>query len=76
MYTGAVAVRLDSYEDWRHCITVDCGIPLTTEFCRQRLRIMSDPDDPTTVRFIQTWGEDHRRRVVEWFGRALAELGG
>lgn len=70
-----MALQLETYEDWRRCITVDCGIPLTLEYCRERLQVMSDPDDRTTRRFVETWGDEHRRRVVEWFERAQSDLG-
>jgi len=71
-----VALQLETYDDWRRCITVDCGIPLTVEYCRERLRIMADSYDRTTQRFVQTWGDEHRRRVIGWFEQALAELDG
>lgn len=71
-----MAFQLESYQDWRRCITVDCGIPLTEDYCRDRLRIMTDLDDRTTQRFVETWGDDHRRRVVEWFECSLDELAG
>lgn len=64
----------DSYEDWKHCITVRCKIPLTPEFVSKRLAVLSDPHDATTARFVQLYGDAHRLRVVQWFEQARGEL--
>ncbi|WP_333835223.1 hypothetical protein [Rubrimonas sp.] len=66
--------RLETYEDWKTCITVDCGIPLTRAFCVERLAELRDAEAYPTLRFVNTWGDAHRRRVIEWFERAAAEL--
>jgi hypothetical protein len=63
-----------SYEDWHRCITVDCGITLTRTFVLERLAILSDGDHPETQRFIQLYGDTHRRGVVGWYERALNSL--
>lgn len=65
---------LKSYEDWRHCITVLCGIPLTRLYIEQRLAALRDPTDHTTQKFIATWSERHRLRVIGWFEEAQQEL--
>ena len=67
--------KLETYSDWRHCIEVQCGIPLTAEYVAERLRILSDATCAQTAKFVATWGEQHRQRVLEWFGRAALELG-
>ncbi|MEM8904700.1 MAG: hypothetical protein AAGF02_13435, partial [Actinomycetota bacterium] len=61
----------DNYADWKHCIEVDCGIPLTTSFCEQRLAALNDEQDPHTASFRDKYGDAHLSRVIEWFGRAL-----
>ena len=33
---------LNSYQDWKHCITELCGIPLTQAFIEQRLAALRD----------------------------------
>lgn len=65
---------LRGYQDWKHCITVACGIALTPQFIAARLAELSDPSEPGTQRFIQTWGSDHLERVQTWFRRAAEEL--
>ncbi len=69
-------LALKSYEDWKHCITVLCGIPLTASFVEQRLTDLRDPADHKTQKFVATWGEQHHLRVIEWFEQAQREVGG
>ncbi|MEO0412117.1 MAG: hypothetical protein AAF221_09795 [Pseudomonadota bacterium] len=66
---------LNTYEDWRHCITVLCAIPLTQDYLSQRLAALRDPSDYGTQRFVATWGETHLAQVIGWFERAADELG-
>ena len=65
---------LRSYEDWMHCITKACYIPLTEAFVARRIAALDDPRDHGTQRFIQTWGEAHLAQVKSWFRQADAEL--
>lgn len=63
-----------SYDEWKHCITVLCRIPLTTAFVEARLASLADPRDYGTQRFVETWGEAHLKQVKAWFLDARAEL--
>jgi len=65
---------LETYDDWKHCITVDCGIPLTLAYVEQRLAALRNPAEYGTQRFIATWGEVHLARVIGWFEQAEREL--
>jgi len=67
---------LKSYEDWKHCITVLCGIPLTRPYIEERLTALRDPADLSTQKFVATWGEQHRLCVIGWFEQALQEIDG
>lgn len=58
------------YAAWRHCIEVDCGIRLTPSFIEAGLEALADPQDPHTRRFVEQWGEAHRKRVLGWLARA------
>jgi hypothetical protein len=60
-----------TYEQWRYCITVECGIPLTRAFAAQRLAVWSDPEAGETRRFRHLYGADHTERVRQWFAQAL-----
>ena len=67
-------LSLDTYDDWKHCITVLCRIPLTLAYVEQRLAALRDPDDNGTQKFIATWGEAHLAHVIGWFEQAEREL--
>ncbi len=64
-----------SYDEWQHCITVECGIPLTASFVAQRLAILGDKEAQETRRFRNLYGDDYWQLVVGWFERAAKELG-
>ncbi|MBS7455769.1 hypothetical protein [Coralloluteibacterium stylophorae] len=63
----------DSYEAWRHCVQVDCGLRLDGDYVQRRIAALEDPRDFHTQQLVQRWGDPHRQRVVGWFRRALAE---
>ncbi len=69
-----VVLSLQTYDDWKHCITVHCRIPLTVSYVDQRLAALRVPADYGTQRFIATWGEAHRVREIGWFEQAEREL--
>jgi hypothetical protein len=63
----------DSYPAWRQCIEIDCGIPLTEGFIRERIAALQDLRDFRTEQFIRCYGQLHLDRVRAWFAQALAE---
>ena len=67
---------MKTYEDWKHCITRLCGIPLTGPYIEQRLSDLRDPANHTTRKFVGMWGEEHRLRVIGWFEQAQQDTGG
>ena len=67
-------VSLNNYAEWKHCITVDCGIRLTRHYVEQRLSALNDAKDYGTQRFTAVWGKEHLNRVIEWFEQARREL--
>ncbi|MDB6454234.1 hypothetical protein [Falsirhodobacter sp. 20TX0035] len=64
-----------TYADWRHCITVACGIPLTPAYIRARIDALEDPRDDHTRRFVERWGRAHHERTLGWFREALRHQG-
>jgi len=64
----------ESYDEWKHCITIKCGIPLTAEYAEARLRALSDAKDAQTARFSVLYGAAYLGTVISWFKRALLEL--
>ncbi|MEM9181985.1 MAG: hypothetical protein AAGB27_02425 [Pseudomonadota bacterium] len=63
-----------NYEQWHHCITVECGIPLTADFLAQRLNVWRDEKAEETARFRRLYGDQHWQAVISWFERAKAEI--
>jgi hypothetical protein len=64
----------DSYAAWHHCITVECGIPLTADFINQRLAILSNPKEYETERFAEVHGAAHLQAVLTWFQQAADQV--
>ncbi|MEO0443886.1 MAG: hypothetical protein AAFZ92_09130 [Pseudomonadota bacterium] len=59
-----------SYEEWRHCITVECGLKLTSNFIETRIATLQNQDDYHTKQFINLYGRDYHAIVVGWFLQA------
>lgn len=64
----------ENYEQWRHCITVLCGIPLTPSFVSQRLAVWRDESSEETRRFRRRYGDAYWQSVIGWFERAEDDL--
>ncbi len=55
-----------TYEEWRSCITRDCGIDLTPDFARARLAVYEDATLAETRRFAKVYGRAHLANVLRW----------
>jgi hypothetical protein len=64
-----------TYEQWHHCITVECGITLTPDFVSQRLTVWRNEQSEETRRFRRCYGDEHWSTVCGWFERTANELG-
>ena len=69
-------MELNTYEDWKHCITEKCGIPLTLDYIENRIMCLNDSNNYHTQKFIKVWGEAHLHRVINWFEQAKYEISG
>ncbi|MEM6440992.1 MAG: hypothetical protein AAF763_15005 [Pseudomonadota bacterium] len=63
-----------TYEEWKHCITVKCSIPLTQDFVVERIAALEDAGDFSTQKFIERWGEAHHANTLAWFRQAQTLL--
>ena len=63
-----------NYEDWKHCITGICKVPLTVDYVATRLKELRDTQNYDTKKFVGSWGEPHRQQVIAWFEQAEIEL--
>ena len=60
----------NSYQEWRHCIEVDCRQPLTADYIAARLAALRDPRDPHTAQFLECYGEARLTSTIAWFEQA------
>lgn len=63
-----------TYEEWKHCITVTCDIPLTAAYVDERIAALRDESDFHTAKFISRWGGVHHARTLRWFQQAADDL--
>ncbi|MEM7765941.1 MAG: hypothetical protein AAF253_00465 [Pseudomonadota bacterium] len=63
-----------NFDEWKHCITVQCGIPLTPSFVETRIKALEDEKDYRTRKFIETWGQAHHAKTLEWFREAATHF--
>jgi hypothetical protein len=59
-----------TYAQWRHCIEVECGIPLEPAFIQARLQVFRNPVNEESQRFTTLYGQQHARNVLGWFEQA------
>lgn len=60
----------ETYQQWRDCITIRCGIPLTDDFIRSRLIELRNEQHPKTAEFAKMFGREYLHQVIEWFEQA------
>ncbi|MBM4225471.1 MAG: hypothetical protein FJ167_11990 [Gammaproteobacteria bacterium] len=63
-----------TYDEWRHCVTVYCRQPITGPYIEERLEALSSVTDYMTVKFVDLYGEAQRLKTIEWFKKAQREL--
>ena len=59
-----------TYEQWHHCIRVECGLELTPTYIAERISALNDKKNAHTQRFVKLYGEEHLQRVIAWFFHA------
>lgn len=58
-----------NFEQWKHCITEECGIDLNPGFAGERLLVYTNPEHPETRNFVRLYGEEHLRNIINWFSK-------
>jgi len=59
-----------NFDEWRHCIVVDCGLELSQSFIEQRISSLQDMSEHYTQQFVHKYGPEHHQRVLGWFEQA------
>lgn len=67
-------IKLSNYQEWRECIEVACGIPLTSAFIKERLAELTNGKNSKTQTFESLYGADHLAQTIAWFQQAQEEL--
>ncbi len=68
------AIIPETYEQWRHCIVVDCGLTLTKAFIDARIAALRDNREHHTQQFVKRYGTQHHQQVLNWFKQAANEI--
>ena len=64
----------ENYQQWRHCILVECGLELTEEYIVQRIIALQDESQYYTQQFTKLYGPEYLQKVITWFQQAQANL--
>jgi len=59
-----------TYEQWKHCITIDCGLELTTDYIAERISSLQNNNDHYTQQFVKLYGQQYLNQVLNWFKQA------
>ena len=60
----------ETYEEWRHCIIVECGLELTPQYISERISALQNNRDYHTQQFVKRYGKQHLQQVLSWFMQA------
>ena len=70
----ASSIIPNNFAEWKHCITVECGLELTPEYIEQRILALQTSNDHYTQQFTRLYGEQHLQRVLTWFQQAQTDF--
>jgi len=51
-----------NYHEWRHCIEVKCGITLSANIIQQRIKALSDLNNPASKEFAKLYRRNYRMK--------------
>ncbi len=66
----ASSIIPQNYEEWRHCIIVECGLELTPNFIQTRIASLQNESEHYTQQFIRLYGRQYLEIVIGWFLQA------
>lgn len=59
-----------TFEEWKHCIIVECSLKLTPDFINKRIDSLQNSNEYHTQQFIRLYGQEYHQRVLNWFIQA------
>ena len=63
-----------TYDDWRECILIRCGLALSRTYINERITELRDVNHARTSEFAKLYGKHHLETTIGWFERAGDEL--
>lgn len=60
----ATPIISETYEQWHHCITVLCELPLTPASIDTRIKALNDPWNYTTRKSVELYGDQQRMKTL------------
>lgn len=60
----------NNYDQWHHCITVECGLDLTPAYICERILALKNDKDYYTQQFVKLYGKEYLDQTVGWFLQA------
>ena len=63
-----------NYQEWQHCIIVECGLELTPSFVEKRITSLQNTSEHYTQQFLRLYGQQHYEKVLGWFIQARDSL--
>lgn len=63
-----------TYEQWQHCIVVECGLELSAQYISQRITALKNDKDQSTKQFLKLYGKEYLEQVIAWFTQAQQNL--
>ena len=63
-----------TYDQWHHCITVECGIRLDLDYIQTRLQALQNMGEFHTQQYAKLYGQQQLELTIQWFQQAKAKL--
>ncbi|MCL6414818.1 hypothetical protein MIB92_04070 [Aestuariirhabdus sp. Z084] len=66
-----MAARIpNNYDEWHHCITVECGLKLTPALIKERISSLQDANDFKNRQFMVLYGAHYQQQILASFQQA------
>lgn len=69
-----MAIVPHSFEEWKYCIEIKCGIALTDAYVESRISALQDFNSKEVKDFVRLYGAAHLEKILSFFRRSQSEL--
>lgn len=63
----------NTYEEWLGLLKSHAKDVLSEKSIEERVKALSNSNNPETIQFRSLYGDEHRQKIVAWFKRAAQE---